>query len=605
MFKRIYYIILIFIFMSIIPVLAGYEMIKTQITRDDARFIGKVFLNDILVCKFYSEDELNLKLKINNIAARLDKLVSDSVKTQDIKCVAGPREAIIKTNKDILFTVNAAELTPGEYSFLPPAKEYLENLKKALNSLPDIKFSQNIIIIPRGKSVRVKITGAENDRYTMEEYDESVIEITEKTSDYIEIKGVALGSTPLYFVYPPLKKLLVVGVKEMAGHLPAGLRVNVTGNPATADVIKEAVLQNLRQNISAKHKVHTNIDDRALRSVGSLYPGKTRAVTIPVSLSGENFIPVKKGVSVQIENKPMALNNTSYLLVSDRPETILNNGKLFESKLLDYGSHRLLFHHKCYEYSYPRKLEARIINDSSESSFVYVIRGFVHEYNELYAGFYGGKKFFENLLGRRGYVVEVKPNSKLSVLSENLKPGEIVSGLINFQVIRGALPKIIMQSSTYRHSNYFMYDLSEGKKVHPRGTFPNPDLELKYQHNIGEAYTFIDIGNTPFLKEITTGEPCYGNYGAFYYLDISIVNKYPYEKDCEILFQARAGPARAVFVIDGSLFVVSNTVYFPNELLLKKYRLGPHQTKKVKILTFPMAGINYPVVVLVKSFKNR
>ena len=583
---------------------AQNEMVAAQFSKENGKLIGKVFLNNIFICKFYSEEENNLKLKINNIVIRLEKLVSDSVPADEIKCVLGTKEAIIKTDKDILFTVNGKELGVDDYSYFNTAKEYAENLKTALGTLPDIKFSENIIVIQRGKSARIQITGLTDDKYTLEKYNGSVISIGAKTENFIEINGLACGDTKINFIYPPVKKQIIVIVRESAGNIPDSIRVVVTGNPAPAAIVKAAVQANLMNKIEAKHRVNVNINKNSINSLGAIYSYKSKVINIPVTLSGPGFIKASKSVYVQIENTPIALNRTTYLFASDRPETIVNNGKLFDGQIRDLGAHRLLFHHKCYEYSNKRKLEIRLINDTDESSFVYIIKGYALDSNELYAGFYGGENFFRALLARNGYVVEVMPHTYSNVIETSLNPGEIVGGLVNFQVIKGSLPKVIVQSSTYKHSNYQNRELSEGKLVHPRGTFADPDLKLSYEHYLGEEYAFIDIGAAPFLKEIDGGEPCYGNYGAFYNVDISLINDKDYEKECQILLQARAGPARAVLLLDGKLVVLSETIRFPNEVLLGKYKIRAGQTKKVNIITFPMGGINYPVLILVKSFND-
>lgn len=583
---------------------AQNEMVVAQFSKENGKTIGKVFLNNVFICKFYSEEENNLKLKINNIVIRLEKLVSDSVSADEIKCALGTKEAIVKTDKDILFTVNGKELGVEDYSYFNTAKEYAENLKTALGTLPDIKFSENIVVVAKGKSTRVKITGLTDDKYTLEKYNESVISIGAKTEDFIEINGLACGDTKIDFIYPPVKKQILVIVKESAGNIPDSIRVVVTGSPAPASIVRDAVLSNLTNKIEAKHMVSVNINKNSINSLGPVYPYKSKVINIPVTLSGPGFIKASKSVYVQIENTPITLNRTTYLFASDRPETIVNNGKLFDGQIRDLGAHRLLFHHKCYEYSNKRKLEIRVINDTDESSFVYIIKGYALDSNELYAGFYGGKSFFRTLLARNGYVLEIKPHTYSNVIEENLNPGQIIGGLVNFQVIKGSLPKVIVQSSTYKHSNYQHRELSEGKLVHPRGTFADPDLKLSYEHYLGEEYTFVDIGASPFLKEIDGGEPCYGNYGAFYNVDISLINDKDYDKECQILLQARAGPARAVLLLDGKLVVLSKTIYFPNEVLLGKYTVRAGQTKKVNIITFPMGGINYPIVILAKSFND-
>lgn len=604
MFKKISFLLLVLIFILGFVVFADYEVVKTQITKEGGKFIGKIFLNDVFICKFYSEEEVNLKLKTANIAARFEKLVSDAVPAEEIKCTTGAKEAVVKTDKDILFTVNAKELGMDDYSYFNTAKEYCDNLKAALNSLPVVKFSDNMIVLQKGKTTKVKISGLSDDKYTLEGYDPLIVNISNKDRDYVEISGVECGETKINFIYPPLKKQILVIVKESAGEVPDSLRITVTGNPAPSSVVKDAVLENLMNKIEARHKAIINIDKNSINGLGPIYSYKSRIVNIPVSLSGKDFIKVSKKVYVQIENKPIALSKTTYLFASNRPETIVNNGKLFEGQIQDFGAHRLMFHHKCYEYSNKRKIEVRLFNDTDQSSFVYIIKGYAADYIELYAGFYGGENFFKTLLMRNGYVLELKPNSHANVVEKYLSPGETIGGLVSFQVIKGSLPKVVVQSSTYRHSNYYRNDLSEGKLVHPRGTFPEPDFKLNYEHYLGEEYTFVDIGTAPFLKEISGGEPCYGNYGAFYNVDIALINDKDYDKECQILLQARAGPARAVLLLDGKLVVLSKTIYFPNEVLLGKYTVRAGQTKKVNVLTFPMGGINYPVVILVKSFND-
>ncbi|NLA39794.1 MAG: hypothetical protein GX882_10570, partial [Methanomicrobiales archaeon] len=102
------------------------------------------------------------------------------------------------------------------------------------------------------------------------------------------------------------------------------------------------------------------------------------------------------------------------------------------------------------------------------------------------------------------------------------------------------------------------------------------------------------------LDDSAAQKKLYGNYGVTYDINLQIENPTAEKKNVKVLFEASAGLASGVFIIDGK-FVMAKYAMPPNEVPLASYDLGPGETRKVRIITVPLAGSNYPATVVVRT----
>lgn len=604
-------LVFFYFILSILPISAQDDSVKTVLYKQGNVFIGEVWLGDNLVIKLISPKEKFLNIKLTNTQKRLENAVSSGINASEIKPYKLKQGACIKASSEIIINIYNSETSVYNKSAYDLAKLWSANLKKAIGGeeTPKVGLSSAKVVIPKGQTKIVWVKTKDKQQVEVSGFNEALIKVTASPGK-IEITGLEDGQTIISVSYTSAKgdlvtKQIKVIIKEPAGVIPSEIFVKVTGTIAPLSLVKSAVLSDLRDKITTNPRTKTSIDWKGLKKLKALSSGQSCSTKFNVSIKGENYLPVKGAVKVTISNVGFSRRGADFIMISDRPENLYAEGEVFQGQIQNYSTHRFLYHHKNSNSGCKRVFTVRLINNSDEKSVVHITSPLNNpHYREITAGYLAGHNFLFSWLNGQGQIKEILPGKSAVVLSEEISPGYIASGLLAFQVLGGGLPKVaanVYNSKEGDYNNYRLNQTEEEKLIHPKGTFSGPDLNLDYKHILGGNFLFAQIGEEPFLKEIKTSEPCYGNYGVFYNLNITLENPSYQEKEAEIIFVPRSGPAKGIFVIDGDILETDNTAFSTQEVLLKKYVLSAGEKRKVKLLTFPLSGSHYPVNIVVRS----
>jgi len=128
--------------------------------------------------------------------------------------------------------------------------------------------------------------------------------------------------------------------------------------------------------------------------------------------------------------------------------------------------------------------------------------------------------------------------------------------------------------------------------------FPDPDKTLEFSYTVGGPWAYVPIGRYPIKNG--QGVALDGNYGVMYTVRLHLENPTPKKADVRVIFEPRAGEARAVFLINGELKETPST-FPPAEVRVMTVSLAPRQKKDVTLVTIPAAGGSYPAALIVRN----
>jgi hypothetical protein len=465
--------------------------------------------------------------------------------------------------------------------------------KKIVWPWEGIKLSQKELTIPLGEERSIAIAGRIKGALCLNDYNQAVVSVRydDKTKT-IWIKGLERGATSLTVLSGKEKKTVALVVKKYAGRLPGSLSVSITGTEMRPELVTQAIEASLVQKASIEPGATLSTEVKSLPS-----PVAEGDVKITVTISGKDLIAMTRELDVHILHRSIEVTRPDCLVISNNPEKITSEGVLLDERLLEKKSARFLFHHSNSPGSSTRRLVAKLINPGDSACELHIIHTLVGPSNdEIYAGHMAASLFWNRWQRIEGYIATIPPGGTFVLDDIPIKPGYLVSGLSHFTHLDGPAPRLVMEALGGEH------DLSAPSPAAAtsRGIFLNPGIEIEKTHTVGKGYTFINLGGKPYVKEKTTGQENLGNYGVIYTIDIAMENPLDEENDVSICFTPGGGPARGIFLIGTSLLETSMAGHL-QEIVLHRTTLAPGELQKVRLITFPQSGSNYPVRIVVKS----
>lgn len=454
----------------------------------------------------------------------------------------------------------------------------------------------NKLRIPVGE-IRQIILKNKPDTEIKLKYDKKVIDANiSKDGKSIIVNGKTTGATRLAVTSG--KKILYaeISVMEYAGKAPSELTVKVSGNPCPRWVMKTAVLSNLEQLIELKGGSSYTPSWPLLEDI---FPCEERSFFISLLISGKDYINRKCSVRIIVKNAPFQATKPTRLIVSNNPEAVSTVGIIFDRVFLENTPHRLFFHHRNGG-EVPLTMKVNIFNEGPEPCEIFISGGSAGpDPVEVQVGHVAALKYFYAVTRQTGWFLNLAPSKSFTVSSFDTKPGGVIAGIYDIWPIKGFLLRMKLYSALPGNSPI---ELTIPKKSnnHPCGIFENPEITAEYTHLIGGKYTFITVGNEPFLKEVSDSSPDFGNYGVLYTIKIKIINPHAEKKQAKLYFVPRAGKSKAVVVIDGQVIDLPSGQH-AEQIIIKSYTLEPGEEKLLELLTIPQGGSNYPVHFLILS----
>jgi hypothetical protein len=391
-----------------------------------------------------------------------------------------------------------------------------------------------------------------------------------------------------------------VRVAYNAGTLPAPIDLRITGDPASPDFIRNAVATEILHDTSVRPggQAIVGADDVPVRA--PLDQDNTIQVSVPVLIQGEQYFSVQGNVQVTIENVAAPRISPDYLMVSDFPEKLTENGILFSADLKRDKPSRFLYYH----YNPPGQPNRRIVlvaqNLSPEPALVQFIsgRGGPGRY-ELEVGHAANKEFLVNVVQNQGRLLELPGKSTDVIATQELPAGNIVTNMLQLRVLSGGaihLTLVAQNATDDPDTALTTGQLLTSKVKHARGIYPIPEFHYAAEWNVNSDFLQLTIGQIP-LPNMIAGEALGGDYGVLQAFVVNIQNPLSSPQAVAIYETPRGGAATGTYIIDGTL-IQSHQVPPFSRYKIRQYVVPAKGFVRVTIVTMPESGSSYPLQLI-------
>jgi len=399
-----------------------------------------------------------------------------------------------------------------------------------------------------------------------------------------------------------LTRDVAVRVAYPAGTISSDVELRVTGRPATRLFLREQALAAALKGVMTRPGATIVANEGSIGVVAPLAVDDLATIDVPIIVQGDAYFTAQGVTHVHVENFAQPIVRPKSLLVSDFPETLKENGILFEADLTAKQANRFLYFH----YNPPGQPDRRIVlkaqNASSQPALLQFIDGSAGpDPNEMQVGHASTERFLVRLAQNEGSVTLVPPQSTISLMEQELPARSVVSGLMQITEIAGPpvhLTLVAQNSSDPVDDAIPSSALLGGDQPHARGIYPIPEFYFDYNYETDQPDLEIPIGQIP-LPNLVKGQTLAGDYGVLQDITIRIVNNDLHNaRDIAIYANPRGGRATGTFVIDRVL-VQAHAMEPYGHYKLRQYTIPPGSYVRTEIVTMPEGGSSYPLRLVV------
>jgi len=535
-------------------------------------------------------------------ARRLKPLARGGWKLIGVKPV-GRKRAQLRAGDELICRVSALDARANRMSALAVARSWAGRLRW-LFAQPPISVKPDEITVPENETRTVAVGGVAPGPLSTAG-DNAAVATSEvhPTKRAIVIRGKSVGRCTVRATCRGYNAWLVVNVRRYAGKVVGAAYAEVTGAPAPRRLIEKAASVQAARIVALEPGAVASFGQPRV-SVASLSQGERTRALIPVTVRGENLIPISMLAPVEVRHRSVAYAPTASLFYSNNPERITHFGTLFTSKLEAGDRHRLLYHH---QNAAGRRVRfvVELVNLGASPAQVQTVSGVAPpSLDTVIVGYQAGMSFIKDYLGDIGQVRRMPPKSKLAVYAEDLGQMMTASGIVDLRLLSGE--DVYLRVAAEPPSRRALYEgqvapVSDGETPTDLSpdVFAAPTRNLEAWYTVGDQWAFIRIGGLA-VNATTDGHALDGNYGVIYHIKVHMKNPASEARDVRILFEPTAGPAAGVFVVGGRVTGV-RIVVPPNEFEITSVRLAPGESKDISLMTLPLAGSAYPAMIVVRS----
>ncbi|MBV8601613.1 MAG: hypothetical protein JO359_08640 [Candidatus Eremiobacteraeota bacterium] len=427
----------------------------------------------------------------------------------------------------------------------------------------------------------------------------AAINAVDQNARTVVVAGLAPGATTLTLSDDRGQTRDVpLRVAYVAGNLADETSIRITGNPASGRFVQNAAALAATRAARLRPGANVAIDPGAVQGAKDLPVGDLLAVSVPLQINGAEYFSALGSTRVKLENVALPRIRPSQLLVSDYPEQLKENGVLFTAQLDRRAPQRFLYYH----YNPPGSPERRIIlraeNPSKAPALVQFISGEAGpEPNEMEVGHLSTLRFLVREAQNEGLVLTIPPNSSVNLVDQRMPPQNVVSNLLQLREVEGdpiKLTLVAQDANEPADKPISSTDLLESDVKHARGVYRVPEFYFDYVYYVDSNEPLeIPIGQLP-LPNLREGQALAGDYGVMQSVTVTIVNPTDYPAPIALYQNPRGGRATGTYLIDRTL-VQSHAAQPFSKFKLRQYRVPPHATFRVSIVTMPKGGSSYPV----------
>ncbi|MBV8727850.1 MAG: hypothetical protein JO233_08690 [Candidatus Eremiobacteraeota bacterium] len=417
-------------------------------------------------------------------------------------------------------------------------------------------------------------------------------------SRVITLSGKAIGTTIVTIKDARgVSRDVPVRIAYTAGAIADGASIHITGNPASVGFVRDQAAAAAEK--AARPRPGASViappDDLVVNH--SLAQDDVINVDVPVILQADGMITVTGTTHVRVYNDAAPPISPSSLMVSDYPETLVENGVLFTADLhRDVPSRFLYFH-----YNPPGQLDRRIVLRAQNMSNAPAVLQFISGgagpgANEMLVGHISTQRFLSRLAQNEGALVSIPPNGTVNLVEQAMPAHSVVSNILQLRVLNGSavhLTLFAQNASDAPDASLASEDLLISSVHHARGIYEVPRFYRETLWNTTDSYLELPVGQLP-LPNMLHGEALSGDYGVQQSFQVKIVNPTRSPQAIAIYENPRGGRATGTYLIDGVL-VQSHGVPPFSRYKVRQYTVPAKGYIRVTIETMPEAGSSYPL----------
>jgi hypothetical protein len=447
--------------------------------------------------------------------------------------------------------------------------------------------------------VRVRLTGVYGTIVATSANQQLAEVVADQDERMLVITGRAVGTTVITVKDDRgvITRDIPVRVAYAAGTIGDRTRIRVTGNPATATFLREAAASAAQNSAQLRPGATAQISADSLNVRGNLSVDDRMSIDVPVTITGDGYLPVSGVTHVDIENYALPNIQPSRLLVSDYPETLGANGVLFTADLDRADAQRFLYYHYNPATQPSRRILLRVANPSAAPATVQFISGSAGpETNEMEVGHLSTQRFLVRELQNEGSVVTIPPDTTINLVDHPLPPGRIVSAILQLREIDGDplhLTLVAQDANAPLDQSVDTTQLLSGGVKHARGEYQVPLFYFDDSYAVDGENLEIPIGQLP-LPNLRQGEALAGDYGVQQAITVTIVNDGTGPAPVAIYANPRGGRATGTFLIDRTL-VQTHALPVFSRFKIWQETIAPRTFRRVQIITMPEGGSSYPL----------
>jgi len=393
------------------------------------------------------------------------------------------------------------------------------------------------------------------------------------------------------------------GFAEELSLVPQTLNIRTSGYPVPHFLLKALAYDAVTREISKRKLPHIIMLKDKISAFDFLSPAETTLIDVPVLLKNGSKRKIKH-IYVIAKNEDLGEREDDYLMISNDPEVIPRQGILFQGHLRNWESARLLYYHTApSDESYD--VVTSIHNPSKWPIEVFASVGLGGPSNDgIYAGHVATLRFMNRLKYKAGRIIKIPPKSSYKLIHQRLSPATRTgTAIAKIWLVSGAKAKIEIkaQKPGTRPSNLPVIDCSwdDGRISY---FVPSSSIDIKRDFDTRNERLDIRIGEEPVFVTPKRGFDIHlGNYGLLHRIRLKLINHGENEThNLDLLYTAKGGLARGVFLINGELYDTDllDAQENKSEKILS-VSIPPKTSKILEILLMPQPGSFYPTLLSV------
>lgn len=453
---------------------------------------------------------------------------------------------------------------------------------------PLLRLGTAEIVVPVGASRSVSLGGVGRGPVKLSGGSSSAL-----TARYagrsVSLKGRAPGSGSLTVWRDGATQTLDFRVMKYAGSVRP-VTLEVTGTAVPREIIQTLVRSEAAKGIRLEQGAWSTIEHPPVLPQMWTH-GKTYRAYLGIRITGPGYLPVETRVPLNVVRRRLAPEKRVVLFYSNDPETVNGPQLLFRHAVANGVPARLLYHH---QNASSRSLDVCVDlhNDGDKAARVQVVDGSADAcVDTVMAGHMAAMKFLKRTRAGAGLILDMPPHSVRRLASRNMQTNETASGLMMVRPISGRSLTLctVAESPGARPP-------SQGAAHDTDSVFPSPDQIVNATYSVGGSWTYVTLGQKAVSNG--SGKTLDGNYGVLYTVNLRLDNPTTIRRTVSVLFEARAGEARAAMIVDGAVRETSRVIP-PEEERIASISLAPHQVRTLTVVTIPAGGGSYPAALVV------